>query len=140
MNKNTFALTPIEDWIIVKMIDVPTKEDVIRSKLGIVGADGTPPKNIMELERKKAQDIVTYEDAKNVLLDKYDSKHPWQGVVMAMGPGRMISETERIGMPDLVPGNRIYMRGRVGEPVVVNKELYFMIKPHEIYGVVKNTE
>jgi len=135
--QDRFPITPIEDWIIIKRIDLPSKADIKMTKLDIISAGGLQPKNIMDIERKKASEVVTYEDAENEILKNYD-EHPWQAVVMAVGLGRYINSTEIIRMPDLKPGNKILIRGRVGEPIVIDKKLYWAVKPHEIFGVVKS--
>lgn len=130
-----FPITPVEDWIIIERINILSKDDIIAKKIGLVDAKGRSPKNIMDIERKKASEIVTYEDAENELLKKYD-EHPWQAVVIAIGRGRYINSSDRIRMPDISVGDRIVIRGRVGEPIISDHKLYWAIKPHEIFGII----
>lgn len=131
-----FPIQPIEDWIIVNRIEVSSKEDKKKKKLDLVSAPGLTSQSIVDLENKKAKEMATYESAKGKLLDMWD-EHPNQGIVKAVGPGRILEEGVKVPVP-LKVGQKIYYRGQVGEPVIVNKKLYWMIKPHEVYAIVPN--
>jgi co-chaperonin GroES (HSP10) len=93
------------------------------------------PKNIMELEKKKAEQLTTYEGAEGALLGMWD-EHPNQGIVMSVGKGRNIDQ-ELFIPNELKPGDHIYYRGKTGEPIVVNKKLYWAIKEYDVFAIVK---
>ena len=133
-NPYKFPLIPVEDWIVIERIDIKSKEAKKILQLGLVAAESANPSNILEIEKKRRDEYTTYADASAKFLSKWD-KHPNQAVVMAVGPGRSIEEGIIIPMP-VKAGQRVYYRGSTGEPVIVNKKLYYMIKAHEVFGIV----
>jgi len=129
-----FPLHPVEDWIVIERIDIKSKEESKIQQIGLVKGVSSDPKNLMEIEKARREEYATYADASAKFLSKWD-KHPNQAVVMAIGPGRSIEEGVIIPMPVKV-GQKIYYRGSTGEPVIVNKKLYYMIKAHEVFGII----
>jgi co-chaperonin GroES (HSP10) len=130
-----FQVRPVEDWIIVERIYIKSIQEKKGSALNIKFTGGVAPSNIMDIERQKAEQNVTYEQAETEFLKKWD-EHPTQGTVKAIGPGRPLEEGVIVPIPVKV-GDHIYLRGRTGEPIVVNKKLYWMHKAHEVFAVVK---
>ena len=133
-NPIKFPLHPVEDWIVIERIDVKSKEDSKIQKIGLIKGIGPDPKNLLEVEQQRKAEYTSYADASTKFLSKWD-KHPNQATVKAVGPGRSIEEGVIIPMPVKV-GEKIYYRGSTGEPVIVNKKLYYMIKAHEVFGIV----
>jgi len=129
-----FPLHPVEDWIVIERINIKSKEESKIQKLGLVSVDAAKPSNILEIEKQRREEYTTYADASSKFLGKWD-KHPNQASVKAVGPGRSIEEGVIMPMPVKV-GQKIYYRGSTGEPVIVNKKLYYMIKAHEVFGIV----
>jgi len=132
MKPGEFKFQPIADWIVIDKIDILSKMDKAakRANLDIVG--GASPKNILEAEKKAASEYMTYVDYTKNAMEVYDGKHGWQGIVKAIGPT----------VPDigLKVGQKVYYRGNTGEPMIHNKRLYWMMKPHEIFGSAPKNE
>ena len=133
-NPYKFPLNPVEDWIVIERIDIKSKDETKILKLGLVKGASSEPKNIMEIEQQRRDEYTAYADASTKFLSKWD-KHPNQAVIMAVGPGRHVMDGKIVPLP-VKAGQKIYYRGSTGEPVVVNKKLYFMIKAHEVFGIV----
>jgi len=133
MKPGEFKFVPFGDWICIEKINIESKMDKAakRLKLGIVG--GATPKNIMDIEKKKANEYLTYEDYAKDALDIFEGKHGHQGVVKAVGPHVL----ENFGVK---PGQKVLLRGSTGEPMVHNKRLYWLFKPHEVYGSAPKNE
>lgn len=136
MSNGNFPVKPIEDWVIIKKIDIKDNYEKTGKRINIEMVGGAAPKNIMDIERQKAQEHLTYAESEEKLLKRWDA-HPSQGIVKAVGPGRMSLDGIMINVP-VKPGDHVYLRGQTGEPVIVNKKLYWMYKAHEIYAVVDN--
>lgn len=128
-----FPVRPVDDWIIVEKIHVKSIQEKSSSKLDLQMVGGMTAKNIMEIERQKAQEAATYELAEKEMLKMWDD-HPSQGTVKAIGPGRSIEEGVVVPVPVKV-GDHVYLRGRTGEPLITNGKLYWMHKPHEVFAV-----
>ena len=137
MSKNPFKfpLQPISDNVIIERLEIKNKAEQTakKSNIKLVDASGAP-KNIMEIEQQKAAELATYETAADRILKEWE-EHPNQGIVVAVGPGRSLEEGVIIPI-ELKKGDHIYYRGRAGEPVVVNKKLYWVIKEHEVFGKI----
>ena len=133
----TFPVRPVDDWIIVEKIHVKTKQEQTGKKLDLQMAGGMTPQNLLDIERMKAKEASTYEAAEQELL-KVWGDHPSQGIVKAIGPGRTIEEDIIVKVPVKV-GEHIYLRGRCGEPLIINGKLYWMHKPHEVFAVAMKT-
>jgi len=129
-----FPLHPVEDWIVIERLNIKSKEESKIQKIGLVNVDAPEPRTVMEVEQRKREEYTTYADANKKFLAKWD-QHPHQAIVMAVGPGRSIEEGIIIPMPVKV-GQKIYYRGQTGEPIVIKKKLYYMIKAHEVFGIV----
>ncbi|MHA1966569.1 MAG: co-chaperone GroES family protein [Candidatus Hodarchaeales archaeon] len=132
-----FPVRPIEDWVIIEKIEVKTIPQKKAERGNITIVPGKAPMNIMDLEKQAASEAAKYENAEEQLLALWD-EHPMQGIVKAIGPGRSIEEGVIIPMP-VKTGDHVYLRGKTGEPIVVNKKLYWMHKSHEIFAVEKKT-
>ena len=130
-----FPVRPVEDWIIVEKIKIKSKTEKIMDDQDIQRAHGKTPKNIMDIERMKANEIASYDDAEDKVLSDWE-EHPFQGTVKAVGPGRSIEEGVIIPVPVKV-GDQVMTRKMAGEVVVINKKVYWMHKPHEIYAVYR---
>lgn len=128
-----FRFHPISDWIVIDKIDILSKMDKAakRANLNIIG--GPSPKNILDIEKKAASEYMSYVDYTKNAMEVYDGKHGWQGVIKAIGP--MVSV--EIG---LKVGQKVYYRGNTGEPMIHNKRLFWMMKPHEIFGSAPKNE
>ena len=133
MKPGEFKFNPIGDWVVIQKIDILSKMDKAakRANLNIVG--GESPKNIMDIEKKAAKEYMSYAEYTKNALDVYDAKHGWQGIVKAIGP----LVQDGLG---LKVGQKIYYRGNTGEPMVHNKMLFWMMKPHEIFGSAPKNE
>jgi len=127
MKPGAFMFTPYNDWIVIRKLNIKSKYERMaeRSKLNLV--PGQPPKNLLDIERQKAQEISTYDEYIKEALDVYEGKHGHQGIVKAIGP----RVPEEFGIKK---GDKVYFRGNSGEPIVHNKQLYWVLKPHEVYG------
>jgi len=132
-NPFKFPVEPISDNIIIERLTVKSKTEqkAEKAKIEVVDATGTP-KNIMEIEARKAKELATYEGVAEELTKEWD-EHPNQGIVMSVGPGRSLEEGVKIPI-ELKKGDHIYYRGRAGEPIIINKKLYWVIKEHEVFG------
>ena len=130
-----FPGRPVDDWIIVDKIMIKSNQQKLaeKSKIDLIG--GKAPMNVMDIERQKAEDLAKYENAEDKLLEMWD-EHPMQGIVKAIGPGRPLEEDVIIPV-NLKVGDHIFIRGRTGEPIIVNKKIYWMHKPHEVFAVLK---
>jgi len=133
MKPGEFKFQPIGDWVVLDKIDILSKMDraAKRAGLNIVGAPD--PKNILEAEKKAASEYMSYVDYTKNALDVYDGKHGWQGIVKAIGP--LIDEDLGLRV-----GQKVYYRGNTGEPMIHNKKLFWMMKPHEIFGSAPKNE
>jgi len=129
-----FPLHPVEDWIVIERLNIKSKEESKIQQIGLIKGVSPEPKNLMEIEQQRKDEYTSYADASTKFLSKWD-KHPNQATVKAVGPGRSIEEGVIIPIPVKV-GQKIYYRGSTGEPVIVNKKLYYMIKAHEVFGIV----
>lgn len=127
MKPGEFKFVPFGDWICIDKINILSKMDKAanRLQLGIVG--GETPKNIMDIEKQKVNDYVTYEMYSKEALDIFDGKHGHQGIVKAIGP--QVAADFGISV-----GQKVLLRGNTGEPMVHNKRLYWLLKPHEVFG------
>ena len=134
-----FPVVPTDDWIIIDRVDIKSIEEETMAKLNIVGADGKTPESVRDIARDRSNKLTEYNMAKKNLLAKW-STHQHQAYVKAVGPGAPSAYEEglRIAMPVKV-GDRICYRGEVGETLIVKKKLYWMIKPHEIFGVIRKS-
>lgn len=128
-----FKFQPGSDWIVIHKIDILSKMDraAKRANLNIVG--GQSPKNILDIEKKAAQEYMTYEDYTKNALDVFEGKHGWQGIIKAVGP--MVPEETGYKV-----GQKVYYRGNSGEPMVHNKMLFWMVKVHELFGWAPKNE
>lgn len=121
----------LDNQILVEPIDVISKQQQRLQKSNIVTPGQVNPKNIMDIERQKAMEMSTYEQAKDKILSEWDD-HPFQGRVVAVGPGTPIEEDVKIPMP-LKPGDHVYVRARAGEAVIFNHNFYWLLRTHDVY-------
>jgi len=136
MTKSPFKVKarPISDWIIIERLDIKTINEKKAAKVGLIKAPGAQtPKNAMELERQKSEEYAKYEVASEAILKMWD-EHPNQGIVISVGQGRAIEEDIKIKV-EIKPGDHIYYRGKSGEPIVLNKRLYWVIKEYDVFAV-----
>lgn len=132
--KKVFPTKAYGDAIIIERIKIESIAEKKAKKSNIVMAPGVGAKNILELEKERMADAAKYEDAEGMLLKMWD-EHPNQGVVVAVGPGRDLGGGVML-TPRVKPGEHILIRGKVGEPMVINKRLYWVIRDHDIFSTV----
>lgn len=132
MNKKVFPFKPIGDIIIIDKIVIKSQMDKTAEKANLIMSPGIAPKNIQDIERKKMQEASSYNDLRDNFESMWD-KHPNQGVVMAIGPGR--ETPDGLVSVTVKPGDKVYFRGSTGEPVLINKKMYIVIREYDIYGV-----
>jgi len=126
---------PFDDSIMVEMINIKSREEKTAEKSDIILPDTfVAPKNIAEIERMKADKQMTYEMAEKDFLAKWE-EYPNQGLVVAVGPGRPVEDGVKIPI-QAKKGDIVFIRGRSGEPIIYKKKVYFIVKPHEIFGKV----
>lgn len=133
MSKNPlFPLVAYDDWYIVSRINIKSAAELKAEKSNILIPDSSPgPKNIQDIERERARKVAQYEEAEEKFLSNWP-EHPNQGVIVAAGDGRHLEEGVKIPMKYKV-GDRVYLRGQVGEPIIYKNKVYWMIKQHDIF-------
>lgn len=136
--KNRFPIQAYSDGIIIHRIAILDKIQKKAKKSNIVIGEAAPAKNILEMEKQRMEQISTFDDAEFKLLQKWD-ENPHQAIVIAVGPGRDLGDGV-ILVPAIKEGQHIYYRGNSGEPLIVNKKLYWLIKDHDIQGIVPASE
>lgn len=134
MTKKIFPTKAYGDAIIIERITIKSIPQKMAEKSKIVIGTAPPPKNILELEKQRVAEAAQYEDAEGQLLKMWD-EHPNQGIVMSVGPGRDIGDGVLL-TPKVKPGDHILIRGKAGEPMVINKRLYWVIRDHDIFSTV----
>lgn len=136
-NPFVFPITPVSDWIIIEKIEVKSRKQKQAEKSKIILPDiQHTPKNIMEIEKKRAEALYHYGDDDIVLLNSWDD-HPNQGIVMAVGKGRYIEDEVKIPV-EVKKGDHVYYRGGAGEYVILNKKVYWAIKEYDIFAIRKD--
>jgi len=136
-NPFVFPIEPISDWIIIERLTILSVSDKKAKKSNIIMPEGIhSPKNVMELEKQRAEQFAKYENAESALLGEWD-EHPNQGIVIAVGKGRHLDQELMVPIVDVKKGDHIYYRGKTGEPVIVKGKLYWAIKEYDIFAVVK---
>jgi co-chaperonin GroES (HSP10) len=126
------------DSIIIERLDIMNRIQKKTKAAKLVLGTATPPKNIMDIEKRKAEEISTYEDAQHKMLEMWD-EHPHQGIVMSVGSGRNLGNGNFL-TPTVKVGQHILYRGNAGEPMIINKKLYWLIHDNEIYSIVPDPE
>lgn len=138
LKKGQFPTKAYGDSIIIERInikDIPTK----RAEKGkFVIGKAAAPKNIVELEKQKFEEMYQYDTAEEKLTSKWD-EHPNQAIVMAVGPGRDLGNGVLL-VPRVKPGEHILYRGKSGDPMIINKRLYWVIKDFDIFSTVPAAE
>lgn len=136
--KNKFPVDAYSDAIIVDRLLILDIQQKKAKKSNITIATAAPPKNIMDIEKRRAEQMAQYDEAELKLLSKWD-ENPNQAIVMAVGPGRDLGNGVLL-KPTVKPGQHILYRGNSGEPLVINKKLYWVIKDYDIYSIVPDKE
>ena len=134
VNTNEFPLKPISDWVTIEKIPILDNQQKSAKKSNLVMVDGLAPKNILELQKQKENEAMTYEGAEAQLLKLWD-EHPFQGIVKAIGNGRSLGQGSLLEI-ELKPGDHVLYRPRTGEPIMLDHKIYWMIKEHEIFAIV----
>jgi co-chaperonin GroES (HSP10) len=129
-----FPVNPYGDQIIIERIHILDKVQKRAEKNKIILEKGAPPKNLMDIEKQAAEQISRYEESEGKLLARWD-ENPNQAIVMAVGPGRQITP-DFVLIPKIKVGEHILIRGNSGEPLVINKKLYWVIRDNDIHGIV----
>jgi co-chaperonin GroES (HSP10) len=132
--KTKFPTQAYGDGIIIRRIEILNKIQKSAKKSKLVIADGKAPTNILDIERQKAKELSTYDDAEHKLLEMWD-EHPHQGIVMSVGTGRNLGNGMKL-IPEVKVGTHILYRANSGEPMIINKHLYWLIHDNDIYSVV----
>jgi chaperonin GroES len=73
---------------------------------------------------------------KGIVIPENFEEKPDIGIVKAVGPGKKNVDGDYVGIKVSV-GDKILFGRTAGTTVEVDKEEYFLIKQHEIIGVVK---
>jgi len=130
MAKNpNFNVIVKNDWIVISLILIKSIPQKKASTSNLILPDGArDPKNILEVEKQRQQGALTYADMPEQFKAEWD-EHPMQGVISGLGPGVDPDDGYRVGQ-------RVYFRGSTGEPMIIKKEFYLAIKPHDIYCTV----
>jgi len=131
-NYDVFPVIPMSDWVIIERIPVVDNQTKMAKKSNLLVVGASSAKNVMELEKERQKDTMTYEDAEKKFIETW-SEHPYQGIVMAIGNGRHLSEDSKIPL-EIKPSDHVMYRARTGEPVVVDGKMFWMIKEHDIYA------
>jgi co-chaperonin GroES (HSP10) len=136
--KKPFPVQAYGDTIIVRRLEILNRDQKKAKAAKLIIAAGAAPKNIMDIEKQKAEQMTSYDDAEFKLVAKWD-ENPNQAIVMAVGPGRDLGNGN-IFKPSVGVGKHIFYRGNAGEPIIVNKQLYWIIHDNEIFGIVPAAE
>jgi co-chaperonin GroES (HSP10) len=136
--KEVFPLRAYGDSIIIKRLNIKDINQKRAEKGKLIIGEAAPPKNLLELEKHKLEENLQYDNVETEFLKKWD-EHPNQALVMAVGPGRDIGGGTML-VPNIKEGQHIYYRGKSGDPIVVNKRLYWIIKDYDILGIVPAVE
>ena len=123
--KKPFKMKAVNDNIIVYRHNIKTKIQKRAERSNIVQVEGPMPRGIADIEKRKAEKLSSYEDAENKVLKEWD-EHPNQGTVMAVGP------QSKSGVK---VGDHILFRGSTGDPLIVDKQLYFVIRDYDIFVI-----
>jgi co-chaperonin GroES (HSP10) len=134
MTKKMFPVKAYSDGIIIHRISILDKIQKKAKKNNLIIGEAKAPKNILEVEQRKAEELSTFDDAEFKLLQKWD-ENPHQAIVEAVGPGRDLGNGNLL-VPKVKPGDHILYRGNSGDPLIINKKLYWVIHDHDVYGVV----
>lgn len=129
-----FPVKAYGDGIIIQRIQILDKIQKKAQKSNIVIGEAPPPKNILDIEKRNMENMTTFDDAEFKLLQKWD-ENPHQAIVVAVGPGRDLGNGMLL-IPKIKEGQHIYYRANSGEPMIVNKRLYWLIHDHDIQGIV----
>jgi co-chaperonin GroES (HSP10) len=100
--------------------------------------EAQPLKNLLDIEKKKMEENLQYENVETELIKKWD-EHPNQAIVMAVGPGRDVGGGVLL-TPKVKVGEHILYRGKAGDPLIINKQLYWVIKDYDIFSTVPAAE
>ena len=68
-----------------------------------------------------------------------DKKEKPEGVVVAVGPGKLLENGTRSTM-DVKPGDRVILKSWGGDKVELDKEEYKIVTQDEILGVVEQSK
>jgi co-chaperonin GroES (HSP10) len=132
--KQEFPVEAYSDGVIIRRLNIKDINQKRAEKGKLIIGEALPPKNMMELEKKKLEENLQYENVESDFLKKWD-EHPNQAIVMAVGPGRDIGGGTLL-VPGIKVGQHIYYRPKSGDPIVVNKRLYWVIKDYDVLGLV----
>lgn len=125
-------LVPVGDWVIIEKIDIQDIQTKKLKRSNIVVVGGAAPKNIVDIEKQRAEALMTYSDAEKKFLEKWE-EHPNQAVIVAVGEGK---RTDKGLVPvEVKVGDKIMYRGNTGEPLIVDSKLYWVIKEYDIFAV-----
>ena len=126
MSNENFPV-PVGDWIVIKKIVLDDNLTAKAKKADIKVVSGLQPKNIRDIEERKAEQQLTYLESETKVLARWPA-HPNQGIIKAVGPDVKL---------DLHVGDQIMLRGDSGEWIIWKKKLYWCHKPHEIFAKVQ---
>ena len=132
--KENFPVKGYGDNIVIERIHILTVPQKRAAKSKITIEQGLPPKNMMELEKQKMQEMAQYNDAEDALMKTWD-EHPNQGIVVAVGPGRDMGNGVFLA-PAVKIGQHVLVRGKSGDPLIVCKKLYWVIKDYDLFCTV----
>ncbi len=81
----------------------------------------------LEAEEKTASGIYLPESAK---------EKPMQGTVVAMGPGKLLDNGERV-MPSIKSGDTVVYSKYAGTEVEIKNETHLIIREGELLGIIE---
>jgi chaperonin GroES len=136
--KGHYPVKAYSDCIIIDRIPIKTIPQKRAEKGKLVIGQAPTPKNMMELEKQKMDQMAQYENVEDKLLNTWDEQ-PNQGIVVAVGPGRDLGNGV-LFKPAIQVGEHVIYRGKSGEPIIINKRLYWVIKDYDIFGTVPAAE
>jgi co-chaperonin GroES (HSP10) len=132
--KKKFPTVAYSDCIIIRRLTIKDKLQKQSEKSGIKIPDAPPPKNLLDIEKARLEEYALFSEAEKKLLSKWD-EHPHQGIVMDVGPGRDLGNGILL-IPKVKIGQHILYRGNTGEPLIINKQLFWIIHDHDIFSTV----
>ena len=113
------------DWILISPIKIKSRLEKKSVSSDIVIVSGQTPKNILEQEQQAMEATLTYQNMPEKFPEIWD-EHPAQGIIVGLGPKVDPEEKHKVG-------DKVYYQANTGEPMIVKKQFYSVIKAYNIY-------